>query len=237
MRHADALTVASRALQTLAWAQGVEGERLHYLPNGVAWQGGRVTPILHDRPTLLLYTRFFEFDLERLWRILAAVKEELPNLRLRIIGKGLFGEEERLRELARRAGWHIAPDGDLVEEGWLAVDQLLPAFERADVALYPFDDTLVNRTKCPVKLLDLLAAGMPVVAEAVGEIREMIRDGRSGWLVPFGDEGAFAEALLSLLRDSAARRSLGENAAEDVRRRFSWEHLAERAEQAYLTAR
>jgi len=31
------------------------------------------------------------------------------------------------------------------------------------VALYPFDDNLINRTKCPVKLTDLLYAGIPVV--------------------------------------------------------------------------
>ncbi len=237
MRHADALTVASRALQTLAWAQGVAPERLHYLPNGVAWSGPVVVPAAHARPTLLLYTRFFEFDLARLWRILAAVKAALPDLQLRLVGRGLFGEEARLREMARRAGWRIAPDGDLVDLGWVEPARLPEAFAQADVALYPFDDTLVNRTKCPVKLLDLLAAGMPVVAEAVGEIREMIRTGESGLLVPPGDEAAFAEALLALLRDAPRRRALGRAAAEDVRRRFTWDRLAATAERAYAVGR
>ncbi len=234
MRHASALTVASRALQTLAWAQGVSVERVHYLPNGVAWPHAPRPPMPHPRPTLLLYTRFFEFDLARLWRILTAVKRRLPDLQLRLVGRGLFGEETRLREMARQAGWRIGAEGDLVEEGWLEPAQLPEAFARADVALYPFDDTLVNRTKCPVKLLDLLAAGMPVVAEAVGEIREMIRAGESGLLVPPGDEAAFAEALLTLLRHPDTRLRLGRAAAEDVRHRFAWDRLAVIAEEACL---
>ncbi len=233
LRHADALTVASRALQTLAWTHGRPTQQVYYLPNGAIRRGFPSPPPLHPRPTLLLYTRFFEFDIERLWRILKAVKSACPNLQLRLIGRGLFGEEARLRALALADGWQVAPDGDLVELGWVPPETLPSHFAEADLALYPFDDTLINRAKCPVKLLDLLAAGIPVVAEAVGEIREMIIHRESGLLVPPGDEATFIEAILDLLRHPQKRRRLGLNAAEDIRRRFNWDRMAEVAEAAY----
>jgi glycosyltransferase involved in cell wall biosynthesis len=247
LTHAAAVTVASRALQTLVWAMGGPPERVFYLPNGYiprptlphAAEGG-------ERPTLLLYTRFFEYKVDRLWRIVEGVRARIPDVRLWVVGKGFFAEEETLLALARAAGWQVsdgaspapdaAPDTGLVYAGLVPAEELPAHFARADVALYPFDDTLLNRTKCPVKLLDLLAAGVPVVADAVGQVAESIRHGETGWLVPPGDDAAFIEALTTLLRDASLRQSLGARAASDARERFAWDTLAPVAEVAYTYA-
>lgn len=244
LTRAAAVTVASRALQTLVWATGGPPERVFYLPNGCiprpaiphAAEGG-------ERPTLLLYTRFFEYNVERLWRIVVGVRARIPDARLWVVGKGFFAEEAALLALARAAGWRVAegaspsPDADLVYAGLVPAEDLPAHFAQADVALYPFDDTLLNRTKCPVKLLDLLAAGVPVIADAVGQVAESIRPGETGLLVPPGDDAAFIEAVTSLLRDAPLRQSLGEHAARDARERFAWETLAPIAEAAYTYAR
>ncbi len=241
LRHADAVTVASRALQTLAWAQGGDPARVVYLPNGVAWPHPPVEPAPHSRPTLLLYTRFFEYEVARLWEILRRVRAVRSDLRLWVVGEGFFGEEQRLMALARETGWRVsetpdAADADLVYAGYVPAARLPAHFAQADVALYPFDETLVNRTKCPVKLLDLLAAGLPVVGDAVGEIKAMIRSGETGLLVAPGDATAFAEAVLALLDDPSRRTAMGQRAAADVRARFGWDALAARAERGYRYA-
>ena len=166
LRTAGAVTVASLALQTLTWAAGGNPRRVFYVPNGV------VPPVRAPqesvktgRPTLLLYTRFYEYDLERLWRILLKVRTQAPQTQILVVGKGFFGEETKLMAMAQTAGWQVAeraqltPEDDLVYTG-LGTPESLPAyFAQADLALYPFDDTLVNRTKCPVKLLDLIGCG------------------------------------------------------------------------------
>jgi glycosyltransferase involved in cell wall biosynthesis len=257
LRHADAVTVASRALQTLAWAMGGAPERVFYLPNGVetgamehAEAEASFSRASDSRPVLLLYTRFFEFSVERLWRVIQRVRERCPDMRLLVVGKGFFGEEEALLTMARRADWHVHAGGigssdsaswhfgdvDLIYAGWVPFEDLSAYFARADVALYPFDDTLINRTKCPVKLLDLLRAGVPVVGDAVGQIVENIQHGETGFLVPPGDEAAFAEAILTLLKDVELRRAMSLRARQDVRARFAWQDLAAAAESAYLYA-
>jgi glycosyltransferase involved in cell wall biosynthesis len=81
--------------------------------------------------------------------------------------------------------------------------------------------------------MDLLTAGVPVVAEAVGQNREMIRTGETGWLVPTGDQEAFAKAVVRLLTDRPLRRSVGRAAAHDVRARYGWPSLAAAVERAY----
>jgi len=243
LTHAAAVTVASRALQTLVWATGGSPERVFYLPNGcIPRMTAPQTSGIARRPTLLLYTRFFEYKVERLWRIVEGVRARVPDVRLWVVGKGFFAEEETLLAQARTSGWQVAegttpaPDADLVYAGLVPPEDLPAHFAQADVALYPFDDTLLNRTKCPVKLLDLLAAGVPVVADAVGQVAESIRHGETGLLVPPGDDAAFIDAVTSLLRDATLRQSLGERAAFDARDRFAWETLAPVAEAAYQYA-
>jgi glycosyltransferase involved in cell wall biosynthesis len=184
---------------------------------------------LANYPTILLYTRFFEFKIERVLDVFGRVMQSTPNVRLLVVGKGLFGEEAQLIEQAKVRGWE-----ERVEcAGWIDPTRLPDMFARADVALYPFDDTLLNRTKCAVKLIDLLAAGVPVVADAVGQNTEYIRHNETGTLVPSGDVMAMAEAVTALLNERRRARALGGAAARDVRTRFGWDRLAESVERAY----
>ena len=130
--------------------------------------------------------------------------------------KGLRGEEVRFAQMAAGAGL-----GSAVHLlGWMPVDALPDVFAAADVALYPLDDTLLNRTKCVMKLVDLLLAGVPVVADAVGQAAEYVEDGGTGLLVPPGDVAAMARAAVALLREAAKGRALGEAARADMLARW-----------------
>src|SRR5262249_5239373 len=71
------------------------------------------------------------------------------------------------------------------------------------------DDTRLNRAKCPMKLVDLLLAGVPVVADDVGQASEYVADGQTGRLVSPGDVAAMAAAAVDLLRDPSRRQALG----------------------------
>jgi glycosyltransferase involved in cell wall biosynthesis len=280
LTHADAVTAASRTLESLVWALGVPPARVFYVPNGVGKKqeaGGKMQDasvdrfcVVHPASCILLYTRFFEFPASRVIHILHRVREAVPEAHLLVVGKGFSGEEDQLLDLATQSGLtihraeppltnhvprntqhasrithhasRIADHGSRLTPaitylGWVPAETLPSHFSRVDVAIYPFDDTLVNRTKCAVKLLDLLAAGVPVVAEAVGQNREYIRHGETGWLVEPGDVAAFAEAVVRLLRDAQLRQRLGEAAARDLRHRFAWARLVETVEQAYAVQR
>jgi trehalose synthase len=60
----------------------------------------------------------------------------------------------------------------------------------------------------------------PVVATQVGGIPLQIRDGETGFLVPWGDRDAMAERITRLLQDAELARAMGEAARETVRQRF-----------------
>jgi glycosyltransferase involved in cell wall biosynthesis len=65
-------------------------------------------------------------------------------------------------------------------------------------------------------LLEAEAAGVPVVSCATRGVPDVVLDGRTGVLVPYGDEDAFAGAVRALLIDHERRRALGREAARYV---------------------
>ena len=242
LRHSDALTVASRALESIVWSLGVPRNRVKYVPNGVGdlRTGGGVRLSVHHEQraqvhggTVLLYTRFFAFALDRVVTILDLIHKARPKVRFLIVGKGLYGEEVRFMQLCRAAGLEPAID----YAGWVKAEALPGYFAQADVAMFPFDDTLINRTRCSVKLLDLLAAGVPVVAESVGQNAVIVEHGISGVLTPPGSALAMAEAVISLLGDANLRTTLTQGALRCVHERLAWRRLAEIAETAYADSR
>ena len=237
LKHADAVTVASRALETLVWSLGVARKNVLYVPNGVnplpesnfTRAQIRNELLLNNARVMLLYTRFFEFDLARLVEILARVFSQMPDAKLLLVGRGLFGEEKKFLEMTTARGWRER----VVDAGWVEPEKLRAYFAASDVAIFPFDDTLVNRCKCSVKLIDLLANGVPVAAERVGQIREYIQHNETGVLVAPNDIEAFANCTVELLKDGEKRARLGNSAKEKMVREFGWENLAARVEEIY----
>jgi glycosyltransferase involved in cell wall biosynthesis len=65
-------------------------------------------------------------------------------------------------------------------------------------------------------LLEAQAAGLPAIAGDAGGVGEILRDGRTGWLVPAGDVRRFAHALGIALDDPATRRAFGAAARATV---------------------
>ncbi len=95
---------------------------------------------------------------------------------------------------------------------------------RALAVYYQAADVYVHAARAdtfPNTVLEALACGRPVVATAVGGIPEQVQDGRSGLLTSPGDPAALAVALAQILGDPQRRRIMGDQAAEDARRRFN----------------
>lgn len=82
----------------------------------------------------------------------------------------------------------------------------------------------------PLALMEAMAAGLPVVATAVGGVPELIADQRSGLLVKAGDADGLAAAMVRMLQNAEMRRTMGACAAQQALQAFS----ASRMAQAYM---
>ncbi len=95
----------------------------------------------------------------------------------------------------------------------------------ASVAPYP---ALEPFYFSPLKVVESMAAGLPVVASAVGDLPQLIDDGRTGRLVPAGDAEAIAGALTQLATAPGRRQALGAAARERVLRSHTWDAVVDR---------
>jgi len=98
----------------------------------------------------------------------------------------------------------------------------------ADVGLFPSE----SESFC-LSILEAMCFGCPSVASRVGGIPEVIEDGVSGRLVPFGDVPAYAEAVMEMIRDVGRRTGQGAAARERARERFSAAAIVPRYEALY----
>ncbi|MFL5926217.1 MAG: glycosyltransferase [Gaiellaceae bacterium] len=85
----------------------------------------------------------------------------------------------------------------------------------------------------PVVAIEALAAQVPVVSTDVGGVRDVVADGRTGFLVGAGDVDAVAARLLELATDSSLRRRLGEEGRRHVLPRYSVERLVDDVDALY----
>lgn len=80
--------------------------------------------------------------------------------------------------------------------------------------------------------LEAQACGTPVVAAAVGGLRYVVENGRTGYLVAGHDPADHADRLLALFADEGARRSMGARAMQQSHR-FSWDATSDAVLQVY----
>ena len=145
---------------------------------------------------------------ELLLDALPRVLDHHPDTRVILFGRGPL--LEGIREEVRRRG--------------LQDHVLLPGFRDDLPRFLPCLDLLVHppiREGLGVILLQASAAGVPVVATAVGGVPEAVADGETGLLVPPGDPRALATALSRLLAEPRLRKRMGDAGQRRVDQEFS----------------
>jgi glycosyltransferase involved in cell wall biosynthesis len=174
----------------------------------------------------LLSTRNFEahYRVEVVLRAFALLRQRCPDATLTVAGVG--SEEGRLRRLA----------AELAPEAIRFTGRVEPA---RMPALLDAADLFVNASVVdnqPLSILEAMAAGLPVVSTATGDIAAMVRDGETGLTVPRDDPAAMAEAVAALLDDPDRALRLARRAHEEVER-HTWARVSEEWADVYESER
>jgi colanic acid/amylovoran biosynthesis glycosyltransferase len=162
-------------------------------------------------------------------RAFAVFLGQHPNAKLTIAGEGpLLGQ---LQNLARE----LNIEGNVSFTGFISQEQLREIYYASHIFLHPSRTGRDgNQEGIPNSMLEAMASGLPVFATQHGGIPEAIESDVSGVLVPEGNHGKLAAALLDAVKDPEFLSRIATNGAETIRKNFDLRAQARRLEGTYL---
>jgi glycosyltransferase involved in cell wall biosynthesis len=199
--------------------RGLAAERIHVIRSGIDHayyrppaEGRTGLP----RPVLIYLGRLKKYKcIEHPIRVLSRLRERVPGTEYWIVGEGDYRPD--LERIAREQGCADAVRFFGFKEG----AEKLGLLHQGRVLLYTSP-----KEGWGLSVIEANATGLPCVASNSPGLRESVRDGETGFLVPHGDLAALHDRLLSLLVDDALWRRF--SAAGLVwATRFNWDTMAE----------
>jgi glycosyltransferase involved in cell wall biosynthesis len=215
---ADAVASVSRPLAALRQKQGAKLAAI--IPNGVDFSCFHAANLIHrEHPLTLIYMG----SLDARWgvdlpiRAMPLLRRQIPDIRLLIAGSG--PDEKELHHLALSLGVN-----DCVRfEGFVPHTDLVSLLAQADIGVATSQRDVFRQYASPLKIVEYMAAGLPVICSGGGEAEQMIEESRAGVNIPFEPE-AFAEAVQSLWT-TPDKLSVTREAAVNYAQGRSWEQM------------
>lgn len=161
----------------------------------------------HGLPTLMAAFRQFH--------------DHCSQARLLMVGDG----PARLDCAAEMEQYSLGAAVDWV--GAVEPEQIPHWLAKMDVAVAPYPK-LEQFYFSPLKVYEYMAAGLPVIASDIGQLRQVITPGETGLLVPPGDEEALVQALLQLQQNPILRQHLGRQAQQQIASHHTWLQVTDR---------
>ena len=119
--------------------------------------------------------------------------------------------------------------------GRVPPDQGPPYYLLADASVDPVCDDLAGRARSPLKVVESLVSGTPVVTSDVGDRRELLGDPPAGLLAAPGDAQSLAAAIDKVLWNPGLADTLKRRGQERVQL-FDWERLVKDFVRVYQDA-
>lgn len=236
---AETVSVASTVLRQLAVSRGAKEERIASVPVGADLQQFRPDQNAGDvrkkynlkKELLVLYHgQLHSCQYVRLFiQAIAIISRDKSNGSLKFMIMGSGSDLGSLKTFAEEQGVM----GEVIFTDFVPHADVPHYIAAADICVAPFEDNEVTRCKSPLKIVEYLASGKPIVASDVGEVRNMVEG--AGELVPPGDPEALAQGILKVAKDEVLRKTMGEAARQRAETIFNWKKSAENLEQSYQT--
>ncbi len=230
----DAIICPSNVTRDYIASLGLPLKLVTVIPNGVSPSDFSASPLPSraDRiPTLLYIGTLAD------WQGLEVVVKALPKIleqravRLHIVGRGRSRQRKFLAKQIRKLG---------VEES-VTVQPAVPHHEipaliaEADICVAPlgFNDRNVTQGACPIKVLEYMAGGRPLLASNLPIVRELAREDVDALLFSPNDPEDFAKQALLLLDDFDLSKRLADSASERALTKFTWHESQKKLVKVY----
>ena len=204
-------------------------EKVHLVPNGVdtdRWSTQAAAPVGGREPLVMAWGRIqYEKGFHVLARAVGELRQRVPGIRCVIAGRGSY-----LPELQT----HIDMEGvgDIVQlAGFVSDDELHALLQRAACVVIP---SLYE--PFGIVALEGMAAGAPTIVARTGGLAEIVEGTDAGLLFEPGNHHELADRIAHVIAEPATAERLRTNAAELLRRSYTWDAIAAATVEVYAVA-
>lgn len=237
---ADKITVVSEKMKSRFLEAGIKKEKIVKIPNGANVE--EIKPMEKklareklrldgQSPLVLVMGHTYTEGLFVFLKAFAKVVKLNSKVKLLFLGKMALSKEgeKKLEKVSQEIGTE-----NIIFIGEKPFREVPFYLGAADVLALPMEDNPIEEARSPMRLGDYLASGRPIVANAVGEVKNVLSDFNCGLVSSPKDSDEFAQNIIRVLEDKNLAKKLGEKArktAEDV---FAWSHIAADLEKVYF---
>ena len=234
----DHVTTICEGLRGDLILRGIPDSRITVIPNAVNTDELRPAEIedselrrslnLVGNRVIGFYGSFYAYEgLDLLLEAIGKLSETRGDIRLLLVGGG--PQSERLKGLAEQLG----VQDSVVFVGRVPNDEIARYYGLADVVAFPRKSMRLTELVTPLKPLEAMAQGIPVVASNVGGHAELIVDGKTGLLFPADSSDHLAKAIEKMLDESLLADAIRKEALAFVKSERTWAKSVNRYASAY----
>jgi glycosyltransferase involved in cell wall biosynthesis len=226
LQAADLIVTPSSVTMEYLQNRGIEPEKIRVIPNGVDLNVFTYCLTQNLQPFKMLY-----FGTLSPWQgvnlaieALELLNRDLPAF-LTVIGQGRDYQIKALKQLALKLG--VADKLTILEA--MPQKQLVEYIHASNVILAPLtpNDRNLVQGCCPLKILEGMATGTPVIASDLPVVRELGIDGVHFLLVKSGSAKAIKDAVLRLRNERELATQLAINARKRIEEYYTWKAAGE----------
>ena len=230
----DTIICPSRVTRDYIASLGLDRKAVTVIPNGVSPSDFAPSPLPErtGRAPVMLYigTLADWQGLDVLIKALPLILEKFP-LQLKIVGRGRSRQRKMLAKQIRKLGL----EEHAIVQPPVPHHEVPALIAEADICVAPLglNDRNVTQGACPIKVLEYMAAGRPLLASNMPIVRELVREDIDALLFSPSDPEDLAHQATVLLEDLELSQRLAESASERALSNFTWHEAQKKLGKVY----
>jgi len=196
----------------------IHNEKIFLIPNGVEVSLFKGTKN-HDKKLVLFSGAMYHHrGIDVLLEVAPKVIEKVPKVEFILLGDG--DEMNKLKNIVNQK--NITKN--IIFKGWINRDKIPQELKNASIGIGPLKLTAVTKNALPIKVLEYMASGLPIIAKRGTLPKDILDDGKNGFFIDNNEE--LEEKLILLLNNLELNKQMSKKSIEMIQK-FSWEKIIE----------
>jgi len=196
----------------------IQNEKICVVPNGVEISLFKGTKTYDKKSVLFSGAMYHHRGIDVLLEAAPKVIEKVPEAEFILLGDG--SEMNKLKDIVNQK--NITKN--IIFKGWISRDKIPGELKNASIGIGPLKLTAVTKNALPIKVLEYMASGLPIIAKRGTLPKDILDDGKNGFFID--DNKELEEKLILLLNNLELNKQMSKKSIEMIQK-FSWEKIVE----------